>query len=358
MDQFLNKIESLPVLVLNVHSRCNCRCVMCDIWKRETSEELRVSDLSAHREAWRRLAVRWVVLSGGEPLLHSDLQALCGLFREDGIRLTLLTTGLLLKKRAAEVAEMFDDIIISVDGPPEVHDVIRRVHGAFKLIEEGIVAVRHYGGSMRFAGRTTVQKANHLRLSDTVASAKQLGLNSLSFLAADLTSEAFNRPVLWTFSRQSEIALTSSEVADLETEIESVIHNRAEDLQSGYIVESAAKLRRIVTHFRAHLGEVEEHAPACNAPWVSAVIEADGAVRPCFFHPPIGNIHEAALDAVLNSDRALQFRGELDIASNPICRRCVCSLSCPRRQRTSLEQPENYVESESYGSGIQPLRQL
>jgi MoaA/NifB/PqqE/SkfB family radical SAM enzyme len=358
MDQSLQQIKSLQVLVLNVHSRCNCRCVMCDIWKRETSQELQVSDLLAHRASWQRLGVRWVVLSGGEPLLHSDLRALCGLFRDDGIRLTLLTTGLLLKKRAAEVAEMFDDVIVSLDGPPDVHDAVRRIDGAFNLIHEGIQAVRGYRGNMRFSGRTTVQKANHCRLLDTVDSAKQLGLNSLSFLAADLTSEAFNRPVLWTFSRQSEIALTSSEVADLHREIKRLIRDKAEDFRSGFIAESADKLRRIVNHFRAHLGAADEHAPTCNAPWVSAVIEAGGAVRPCFFHPAIGNIHEGTLQDVLNSDRAREFRNKLDIATNPTCRRCVCSLNCPSRKQASPEPPRNYLESEPPMRGIQPMRQL
>ena len=56
-------IETLPVLLIEAHSRCNCRCVMCDIWKanaagRELSEEV----LSAHVGAIRRLRVRRVGL--------------------------------------------------------------------------------------------------------------------------------------------------------------------------------------------------------------------------------------------------------------------------------------------------------
>ena len=73
----------MPILVLNVHSHCNCRCVMCDIWKREKHEQVRVADLERHRESLRNLGVRQVVLSGGEPLLHGDLRALCEFFREE-----------------------------------------------------------------------------------------------------------------------------------------------------------------------------------------------------------------------------------------------------------------------------------
>ena len=50
--------------------------------------------------------------------MNRDLHALCTFFRELNIRLTLLTTGLLLQRRAAEVAALFDDVIVSIDGPP------------------------------------------------------------------------------------------------------------------------------------------------------------------------------------------------------------------------------------------------
>src|SRR5262249_1702520 len=89
---------------------------------------------------------------------------------------------------------------------------------------------------------------------------------------------------------------------------------------------AAARLRRIARHFRAHLGLAAAEAPRCNAPWVSAVLESDGTVRPCFFHRAIGNAREHTLGEVLNSREAVSFRRSLDIAADPPCRRCVCSL--------------------------------
>jgi Fe-coproporphyrin III synthase len=319
-------IAALPILVLNIHSRCNCRCVMCDIWKREEGAEIKVAALQRHRESLRRLSVRWVVLSGGEPLMHSDLRALCTFFRELDIRLTLLTTGLLLSKRATEVAELFDDIIVSLDGPAPVHDAIRRVNGGFQLIQSGVGALRRLRPAIRITGRTTVQKSNHLHLRETVASAKSIGLDAISFLAADLTSEAFNRPLLWPAERQSEIGLTIDEVCALSGEIEELIATHAGDIRSGYIAESAVKLRKIGDHFRAHLGIGKHQAPRCNAPWVSAVIETDGSVRPCFFHPAVGNLNDSTLDNILNGEKGRAFRGTLRVDENPICQRCVCSL--------------------------------
>jgi MoaA/NifB/PqqE/SkfB family radical SAM enzyme len=91
-------------------------------------------------------------------------------------------------------------------------------------------------------------------------------------------------------------------------------------------LESPAKLRRIVSHFRAYHGLEPLSAPPCNAPWVSAVWEANGDVRPCFFHPAIGNTVNGTLAQIVNGPAAVAFRESLHVAENPVCRRCVCSL--------------------------------
>jgi Fe-coproporphyrin III synthase len=317
----------LPILILNAHNLCNCRCVMCDIWKRNTNEQIRVEDLERHRLSLKSLGVRQVVLTGGEPLLHSDLASLCMFFRDQGLHMTLLTTGLLLLKRAADVATLFDDVIVSIDGPQQVHDCIRRVNGAFELIREGVAAVRQFKPMLPIACRTTVQKANHHHLRETVDAVKTLGLDSISFLAADLTSEAFNRPLIWPGEKQNQIGLNIDEVSFLEAEIEQLIFDYEADIKLKYILESPEKLRKILRRFREHLGQLTPQAPICNAPWVSTVVEVDGSVRPCFFHPVIGNLTNSTLEEVINGNQAQEFRQKLDVETNATCQRCVCSLN-------------------------------
>jgi MoaA/NifB/PqqE/SkfB family radical SAM enzyme len=321
------RLTSLPILILNAHSRCNCRCVMCDIWKREANDQIQAQDLERHRASFENLGVRQVVLTGGEPLLHNDLAALCNFFREQQIRLTLLTTGLLLQKRAEEVATFFDDIIISLDGPQEIHDAIRRVNGAYSLIHRGVAAVRYHSPDLPITCRTTVQKANHRHLRKTVDAARGLGLDSISFLAADLTSEAFNRPLLWPGEKQNEIGLSLDETRALEEEIELLILEYEAGINHNYILESAAKLRKIARRSREHLGQLSPQSPICNAPWVSAVVEVDGSVRPCFFHHTVGNITTSTLEEIVNGEAAQEFRRSLDMDTNPTCQRCVCSLN-------------------------------
>lgn len=317
-------LDSLPIVVLYPHSRCNCRCVMCDIWKSSTESEISEGELERHLSDFERLSVQWVVLSGGEPLMHSDLFRLCALLKKRRIRITLLSTGLLLERNASAIVESIDDIIVSLDGPPEIHDLIRRVKGAFVRLERGIAAIRRLQPAFAISARSTVQLQNYLHLRRTARAAKRLGLDSISFLAADVTSEAFNRVNGWDQTRQNEIALQEADIEPLEREIEQLI---AEWGDSGFVRESPEKLRRIVQHYRAHLNLCPPRAPQCNAPWVSAVVESDGSVRPCFFHKTIGNLNGRSFMEVLNSPEASDFRSQLDVSTNPICKRCVCSLN-------------------------------
>ena len=321
-----HRIYDLPILVLFPHNRCNCRCLMCDIWKIRLVREITAEDLRPHMDSLRALKVRWIVFSGGEPLMHSNLPSLAKLCREEGIRLTLLTAGLLLERHAESVTQWMDDVIVSIDGPPGVHDAIRCVPGAFTRLSAGVREVRRLRRQMPVHGRCTVQKSNFRYLRDTVRAAHTLGLNSISFLAADVTSEAFNRSLGWSRERQNSIALDNSEVEGLDIEIKALIRDCQREIESGYISETPEKLHRVVLHYRATLGHTQPIAPHCNAPWVSAVVEADGTVRPCFFHRPIGNIREANLSDVLNGEPAVKFRRELDVATNPVCQKCVCSL--------------------------------
>ncbi len=320
------RIRTLPILVLFPHSRCNCRCIMCDIWKIRQVHEITTRDLEPHRASLRALQVRWVVLSGGEPLLHSHLSDLSRLLRAERIRVTLLTAGLLLERQASMVADYMDDVIVSVDGPPPIHERIRGVPGAFRRLTRGVEALRERRPQIRVQGRCTVQKDNCVHLRETVHAAREMKLDSISFLAADVTSEAFNRPQGWSPHQQDKITLNADEVERLRIEIEALIRECGAEIEQGFVTENAEKLRRIELHFRAHLGQVLPAAPRCNAPWVSAVIEADGTVRPCFFHRPLGHIEDGPLQEVLNSPEAVQFRRQLDIATNPVCQKCVCAL--------------------------------
>lgn len=281
-------------------------------------------DLTRHLADIESLSVQWVVFSGGEPLMHSDLFRLSDMLRSKGIRVTLLSTGLLLKRYAEEIATRIDDVIVSLDGPPAVHDEIRRVPGAFAQLGQGVRTLHDLRPDYPISARCTIQRLNYAWPRETAREARSLGLRSISFLAADVNSEAFNRVRPWEAYRQAQVALTLEEVVYLEREFEGLCSDWE---GSSFVLEGPEKLRRIADHFRAQLGLRAPQAPRCNAPWVSAVIEADGTVRPCFFHRPIGSLKTGSLLQIVNGFEAQQFRASLNISTNFVCARCVCSLN-------------------------------
>src|SRR5882762_3003420 len=96
-----HRIYEMPVLVLMPHSRCNCRCVMCDIWKANSEKrEISREELAKHISVFQQLGVKRVALSGGEALMHSDLWRLCEQLKSIGTKISLLSTGLTLKANA------------------------------------------------------------------------------------------------------------------------------------------------------------------------------------------------------------------------------------------------------------------
>src|SRR5262245_59982273 len=160
-SRLTGRVSALPVLVLMPHSRCNCRCVMCDIWKANANgREITSEDLAPHLDAFRRLGVQQVVLSGGEPLMHSNLWAFCAKLKALDARITMLSTGLLLKDHARQIRDFCNDVIVSLDGSREVHNRIRRVPHAYEALEEGVRALRKIEGAVQITGRCVIQRGN------------------------------------------------------------------------------------------------------------------------------------------------------------------------------------------------------
>ena len=327
VGQLDHRVRALPVLVLMPHGACDCRCVMCDIWRANAERrQLGVEEIESLLPDIRALGVRRVVLSGGEALLHANLWKLCELLRGAGTKITLLSTGMSLARHAAEVSRWCDEVILSLDGPPDVHDSIRRIEGCFEYLAAGAAALRGAGSSR--SARCVLQRANLDSFAATIETARELQLDRISFLAVDVGSVAFNRARPWSEDRASDVRPTLGQVRVFQRRLEQLQDNQP-GLFGGFVAESASKLAALGQYFLALHGEAEMPHQPRNAPWISAVIEANGDVRPCFFHPAYGNLRDGGLAGQINSPAAVDFRRGLDVRANPTCRACVCRLQLP-----------------------------
>src|SRR4026207_641999 len=92
-------ISTLPIVILMPHSACNCRCVMCDIWKdNHNLKQISEGDVRDLMVSLKKFGTQQVLMSGGEALLHNKFFQLCRILKTEDIRISLLSTGLAIKK--------------------------------------------------------------------------------------------------------------------------------------------------------------------------------------------------------------------------------------------------------------------
>lgn len=270
--------------------------------------------------------LRHIVYSGGEPLLRRDFIEICSTFKTLGVKQTLLTNGLLLEKRAEEIAGFFTEIIVSMDGAKaQTHNAIRGVN-SFDLILKGIAKTLASRGTPSLSIRTVLQKQNFSELPAMIRMAKQAGVKRISFLAADVSSEAYGRDTRGKVAEESSIALNKPEVEELRNLIGSASGEFKNEFDSGFISESAAKLLHIADYYDALLGNIAFPKNLCNAPMVSLVITSTGDVHPCFFLPSFGNIRKTGIAELANSGSIKKTRGDVKAYSLERCQKCVCTL--------------------------------
>ncbi|HKZ66196.1 MAG TPA: radical SAM protein, partial [Chitinophagaceae bacterium] len=277
--------------------------------------------------SFKKLGTQQVLMSGGEALLNPNFFRFCEILRTQNIKISLLSTGLTLKKNAELLVRWVNDIIVSLDGNEETHNLIRNIPNAYQMLKEGVQHIKSINPDFKITARTVIHRLNFRHWPEIIDSAKEIGLNQVSFLPADVSSHAFNREVLWSEQRQHEIVPDEKDLEEFKYITETIVATYATDFTHHFIAENPEKLWKIYSYYAAFHGLNPFPYKKCNAPWVSAVIEADGTVRPCFFHAPLGNIRKTSLEKILNNEGSIRFRKELNMDRDSICIKCVCYLN-------------------------------
>jgi MoaA/NifB/PqqE/SkfB family radical SAM enzyme len=284
--------------------------------------ELTLDEIHTLARALPALGTRVVAFSGGEPLLRPEVFEAAQIFRAQGLTLHLLTSGVLLERFAERVAQQFTRVTVSLDATSAaLYEQIRGVD-ALATVGRGIARLRRGAPDVPLSGRATLHRANFRELPGLIDYARSLGLDGISFLPADISSLGFGRT---TVPDDAALGLGVDDIDEFEAIIERTIAVYASDFDSGFVAESPEKLRRLPRYYAALRGTEPFPRVSCNAPWISVVVEANGSVRPCFFHGSIGNLRQAPL-ATIVAENLRAFRESFDVGADPVCVRCVCSL--------------------------------
>jgi MoaA/NifB/PqqE/SkfB family radical SAM enzyme len=112
--------------------KCNARCVFCNI-PDGPMDVMPVSQYSStektieHLDILKKLGVRLIDFTGGEPLLRKDIPILLREAKKRGFRTQMTTNCTLYPKRAQELKGLIDILNFSLCSPgPEPHNTLRR----------------------------------------------------------------------------------------------------------------------------------------------------------------------------------------------------------------------------------------
>jgi len=189
-------------VIAHLTYRCNLDCSMCCQHIPEYSKELPAfPQPGLPREEltvgdWKRIIDDIVDsfrmrpffhFGGGEPFLYTGLLELVEHAKSRGMNVSLITNGWFLESAAEKLVDLgINRINVSIDGPEDIHDVVRRKAGSFRRAIDGIRALR----AVRDARKSktphvtincTVTRENHLRLEEMVDVQQAARADALTF---------------------------------------------------------------------------------------------------------------------------------------------------------------------------------
>jgi radical SAM protein with 4Fe4S-binding SPASM domain len=308
-DELIREVD------LHITNRCNLTCAHCSVDSGRTMwGEMGFEDWVAVVDDAASLGCRFADLTGGEPILHPDVERLISYITGKGLHLELQSNGLLLSpERLRRVwAAGLRTLVISLDGRRERHDRVRGRDGCF---EAAVAAIRH-SAEMGFKVRVTRVMVTDEDGDDIEEFARELESLGVSHLSINhfspVTQTHFinlpaRAPERWAAFTDSLERLSGSLSFPISYEV-------------GYVHPSEAH----------SFFDEETRCLIERRRWF--LIRSDGQVYPCyhFVHRPemsLGDVRERPLSELIRDERGWSAYGGL--AETPAgCAGCSFSSSC------------------------------
>lgn len=279
--------------------RCNSRCAHCNIWNMDFDEREMTSEQWFHvlDELRRWLGPLRMVFTGGEALLRDDLLSILEHAVHLGIKVELLSNGLIIDEAQARriVASGIDQITISLDGiSPAVHDRFRGEPGYHDKTVSAILLLnklrREAASPLRILLKTVISANN---LHELEAIARWAGENRLELLYQPI-EQNYGEELNQKWYRNSSLWITDLQLLKevftalrLFREPSGTILNSDDDFDRYYAYFE--KPETLMSTIQGHDTKNRKH---CAHAVGNFVISSNGDVRMCFGMTPIGNVAE------------------------------------------------------------------
>lgn len=188
-------------LFLEVTSRCNMRCVHCGSSCTGTGSELSLDQIRQVLQEFCNDAEYsrqkpFVILTGGEPMMRSDLKQIAELLHKMQFHWGMTTNGTLITEENAHWLSALGlaSVAISLDGPPEYHDRFRGQTGAYDAAMRGLQCLIQENDHICKSITTVVTRQNLPFLSTMYHMWCDLSIDNWRLLGVEPIGRALDHP--------------------------------------------------------------------------------------------------------------------------------------------------------------------
>jgi radical SAM protein with 4Fe4S-binding SPASM domain len=208
------------VMSWNVTRECNMKCSHCYInaTEKKLSNELTTAEGKNLMDQIAQVSKPLLILSGGEPLLRSDIYELIHYGASKGLKIGLGSNGSLIDDAAAAKlkAAGIATVSISLDSHiPAQHDDFRGVTGAWEKAVSACKALRK--NNVLVQVNTTLTQQNYSQIDDIMSLSEEIGVENfhLFFLVptgrgaklADISPQKYEDMISNTFAKVAKHSL-------------------------------------------------------------------------------------------------------------------------------------------------------
>ncbi|MFC1709075.1 radical SAM protein [Candidatus Omnitrophota bacterium] len=338
--------NQISIRITNV---CNHRCAVCGQYgkdgymhKEQGKELTKTLPLEKYKELVDQMAKYKPIyyLTGGEPFLYPGFVELVNYMKKRGSLVSVVTNGVKLKEHAQEIVKnSWDMVLVSFDGPEQVHDVCRGLKGAYKTAIDGLMELKRQKAKQKnkkthILTSLTLSPANVDYIQETFELNKVISPHLMVIYLSWFTSEHISDARVKLLGEHFGVepftcrsytkSFTPKEAQSFADSLEKA---RRKKWPFDYLVVPNLKgddVRDYYLHPEKTFGY-----DRCFAPFIMVDIMPNGDVTTCrdYIDVKLGNITKESLLDIWNNKKFVAFR-RLLIKHNgllPQCSRC-CGL--------------------------------
>lgn len=321
------RIPRLSSLYFYLTRGCNLRCRHCwiiseDTQKSKDSSFLPVKLFKDIIEQAIPLGCRLVKLTGGEPLMHPQIDELLSIIKDKQLSLVVETNGVLCNENIVSLIVSCKNPFVSVSldsAESSVHEWLRQVSGSFVKALEGIKQLVSVGLRPQIIMSIFRYNCHQDNLKCMVELAEKIGAGSLKF--------NFITPIVKGKLLQKEgLLLSVQETLELYNWIQNTL-SRQTPLKIFANIPPAFKPLHTI------FNDKDEFCSCCSVLNILGVLN-DGAFAMCGIGVNVpelvwGNAHKDKLERIWqDTPTILELRDKLPFALEGVCRRCIFKIKC------------------------------